>query len=135
MHPQKGVSMGKGPSEEEKFEMLVSAALAGEVCPPHIRLTGLAKAGRIRVEKYVAGNVYDCLKNCRVVTILEGDHADISTRRPAWIIPQQMPYGVLDVRDTDILRQLGLVPPADIRPISKRSPIQLEIPDWENMEK
>jgi hypothetical protein len=127
--------MAKGPSDEEKFEMLVRAALAGEVCPPHITLAGLANAGRIRVEKYAAGNVYDCLKNCRVVTILEGEHADISTHRPAWIIPQQMPYGVLDIRDTDILRELGLVPPADIRPVSKRSRIQLEIPDWENMKK
>jgi len=120
--------MVKKPSDDETFHILIEAALADEVCPPRIRLTALAKAGRIRVEKYSTGNVYETVKNCRVVTILEGDHAGIKTRQPAWISPKQMPYDVLDVRDTSLLRQLNLIPPADIRPLEKRAQVSLKDP-------
>jgi hypothetical protein len=83
----------------------------------------------LRVEQYVtwAG---EGLKG-RIVTILTGKHQSKTTAPLKWVHNNQIPYQIYDGRPVEIIRQLGLLTPDDVKSRPGLKPVSLKPePKW-----
>ena len=127
---KKGHSMELTPREEKLFAVILEAANNQTEVPLTLQLSPLVKKRWIRAETFIV-NVNKSITG-RVVTIIHGDHRGKQTRRHAWIKKNQTPSKILDERDIQVIRKLGLLAPCDVGRSTTNS-VKLEIPDWDNL--
>jgi len=116
------------PREQERFKIVLGAALENKICPKNLAVSSLAVYGLLRIETYADGK--DGGRHCRVATILVGPQASVQTRKPRWVVKNQLPIKIQDSRPVELIRELGLLAAQDLDRNKKNKKPSLEIPDW-----
>jgi hypothetical protein len=117
-------------SEQDNLAQVTDTVLTNKVCPSGLHLKTLSDRCLLRVEQYVTWTSGGGRKGY-IVTILTGEHRDRTTSPLTWVQDDQTPSQIYDGRSVEVMRQLGLLTPNDVRSGPSLRPVTLKSePEW-----